>query len=260
MAESTLITHCGAREVTREDLDLVEAPPPTATWYPVKHAAVVDTVGGALAAAGFVVRSARFALARAGARMFSTFDLGSPLAAGVTLAVGVRNSTDKSFPLGFCAGSRVFVCDNLAFSSELLVRRKHTRFGKDRFAEAIAQAVGALDQFREQEAVRIRRLAETAVTDQAAESYMLRAFDAGIVSHLALPRVLAGWREPAHEEFRPRTGWSLFNAFTTTLLPRSRTSPQHHAALTMRLGALLDPGVAVPALDAPPAPEAINAA
>src|SRR4051812_22884309 len=68
-------------------------------------------------------------LSRGDARLFATVDLGSPLATGVTLAVGIRNSFDKSLPLGFVAGNRVFVCDNLAFRSDLSVKRKHTRFG-----------------------------------------------------------------------------------------------------------------------------------
>ena len=47
MSTSTLITHCGAREVSREELDKVEAPPATASWFPVNHATVIDTVYGA---------------------------------------------------------------------------------------------------------------------------------------------------------------------------------------------------------------------
>jgi hypothetical protein len=29
-----------------------------------------------------------------------------------------------------------------------------------------------------------------------------------------LPKVIEAWEEPKHEEFAPRTAWSLFNAFT----------------------------------------------
>src|SRR5205823_2581486 len=137
VATSSLITHCGARQVERADLDKIEAPPATGTWFPVKHATVIDTVSQALTAAGFEIKAAKYALSRGDARLFSTMDLGTSLGSGVNLAVGVRNSTDKSLPLGFIAGSRVFVCDNLAFRSELLVRRKHTRFGQERFGEAI---------------------------------------------------------------------------------------------------------------------------
>jgi hypothetical protein len=62
--------------------------------------------------------------------------------------VGVRNSVDKSFPLGFCAGARVFICDNLAFRSELLVKRPHTINGERRFNQAIAEAVSQLSSLR----------------------------------------------------------------------------------------------------------------
>src|SRR4051794_40060146 len=129
MATSALVTHCGARQVERPELDRIEPPPATASWFPVKHATVIDTVGGALTGAGFEIRAAKYALSRGDARLFATMDLATPLSTGVSLAVGVRNSVDKSLPLGFVAGSRVFVCDNLAFRSELLVRRKHTRNG-----------------------------------------------------------------------------------------------------------------------------------
>lgn len=239
MATSTLITHCGAREVTREALDKVEAPPATETWFPVKHATVIDTVSQALTAAGFQIRAAKYALSRSDARLFSTVDLATSLAGGVTLAVGIRNSTDKSLPLGFCAGSRVMVCDNLAFRSELLVARKHTRFGQERFAEAICKAVQSLQQFQEAEANRIRRFQAFDLEDVRAESLILRAYEREVVSHRLLPEVLSAWRKPTHEEFAPRTLWSLFNCFTGALAPRQKTDPQRFAALTIRLQDLL---------------------
>lgn len=40
MSTSTLITHCGAQEVSRGELCVIEAPPPTDTWFPLKHAGV----------------------------------------------------------------------------------------------------------------------------------------------------------------------------------------------------------------------------
>jgi hypothetical protein len=200
---------------------------------------VIDAVGRTLGDAGFAVRSTKFALSRGNARMFSTMDLESPLAAGVSLAVGIRNSTDKSFPLGFCAGSRVFVCDNLAFRSDLLVRRKHTRFGQDRFGEAIAQAVQSLDGFRKAEGERIRHLQLTDLTDPTAESLILRGYEQGMVTHRQLPTVIKEWREPSFEEFLPRTLWSLLNAFTTALGGVHTANPQRFCALTMKLQGFL---------------------
>ncbi len=239
MAAANLVTHCGARIVTAEDLKKVLAPSPTKTWYPLSHAHVLERVTATLGQAGFTVDRQQLALTRNDARFFGTLDLRSPLAAGVNLAVGIRNSTDKSLPIGFAAGSRVFICDNLAFSSEVVVARKHTRFGDERFMEALVRAVESLHQFRAAEAARIQRFQTTALSDTHAESLMLRAYETGIASHRLLPRVIDAWRAPAFEEFSERTVWRLFNAFTTVLADRQRSNPQQFSALTIKLSDLL---------------------
>jgi hypothetical protein len=110
MASSTLMLHCGARRVSRDELAAVPTPAPTATWFPVPHLSVLDTTIERLAEAGYRVRKTDLALNREGRQFFGTLDLDTPLVNGVTLAVGIRNSCDKSFPLGFAAGNRVFVC------------------------------------------------------------------------------------------------------------------------------------------------------
>ena len=214
--EAKLVLHCGARQVSRADLEAIEAPSATSTWFPIAHRTVIDAVTGTLTSSGFVVKREQFGLARNDARMFATLDLASELAPGVTLSVGVRNSTDKSFPLGFTAGSRVFVCDNLAFRSDILVTRKHTRFGRQRF-------------------------------------------EGGIVPHRALPAVIAEWRKPSFEEFRPRTGWSLLNAFTTALGKRAKSYPQEYARTTMKLGAMVDLAVGLKPFVLPVEGEAVPA-
>jgi len=96
--------------------------------------------------------------------------------------------------------------------SELLVARKHTRFGQTRFQEAICQASRALVQFREVESQRIRRFQHADLADVQAESIMLRAYERDVISHLILPRVLKEWRAPSFEEFSDRNAWSLLNA------------------------------------------------
>jgi hypothetical protein len=241
MSSSTLMAHTpGSVIVTREDLDRIEPPAGTTTWYPTKHAAVLDAVGVQLADAGFQIRRTQLAVAKGGARLFATLDLASQLAEGVALSVGIRNSNDQSFPLGFCAGNRVFVCDNMAFASDLTVTRKHTRFGSIRYTEAIANAVRSLASFQASESVRIRRYQYAEITDRAAESVMLRAFEQDIVSSRTLPLVLQEWRTPTFEEFAARTVWSLLNAFTWALADKAKKQPQLYAATTMRLQGLID--------------------
>jgi len=59
-------------------------------------------------------------------------------------AVGLRNSHDKTFPAGLVAGTRVFVCDILAFSGLIQIRRKHTRFAARDLRQLTARAVGQI--------------------------------------------------------------------------------------------------------------------
>src|SRR5262245_20791590 len=124
---SNLILHCGARRVGLDELNAVPAPPPEGRWVPLRHGAVLHRVKETLREAGYTVAKEDLALSRNDARFFGTLDLDSPLADRVGLSVGVRSSFDKSFPIGFLAGTRCFVCDNLAWNSDLInTRRKHT--------------------------------------------------------------------------------------------------------------------------------------
>ena len=47
-----------------------------------------------------------------------------------------------------------------------------------------------------------------------AHHLMVEAIRADVLPASRLPKVIEAWEEPKHEEFTPRTGWSLFNAFT----------------------------------------------
>ena len=236
---TNLVLHRGARIVERDELDTVDPPPATATWYPLKHAAVLDRVKTTLDSAGFSVTREAFALTADNHRFFGTLDLRSEISGGVTLSVGVRNSTDKSLPIGLVAGTRVFVCDNLAFASEIVVVRKHTRFGERRFSDAIARAVSTLRQYQGTEGQRIEWMQQAEVGEDQANSLILQAYEKDIVGSRLLPSVIRHWRDPIHDEFRPRNVWSLFNAFTEVLKPRQRMQPSAAAHETIRLQRLL---------------------
>jgi hypothetical protein len=237
----TLIRSNGAQLVTPEELATYQAPPPQGRWYPLPHSEVYHRVRVTLEDAGFIIERQQLAVSREGSRFFGTVDLQSRLAEGINLAVGIRNSIDKSFPIGFVAGSRVMVCENLAFAGELLVTRKHTKHGSLRFGSDIQEAVMRLDRFKVEESLRIVAMQDVAITDQRAESLIIRAMDKGIIATQDIPRVLTEWRVPAFKEFENRTLWSLFNAFTSALKPKEDANPQRYATLTMRLSSHLVP-------------------
>lgn len=253
MISSTLLTGSGTRDVSAEQLAQVSTPPATATWFPVPHHHVFQSVVDTLTGAGFGIQQSRLTLARYDARFFATLDLTTPVSEGITLAVGVRNSTDKSFPIGFCCGTRVTVCDNLAFTSEIVVATKHTKFGAKRYLEGISEAVVGLHQYKETIADWIHRMKRWDLTDDAANSYLLQAYERGVVGIRLLPLVLREWRDPKFDAYLPRTGWSLWNCFTDVLTRRRHAATPAEAALsTIRLQKLLTPPLTLDAEVSPP--------
>ena len=235
----TLLNHCGARVVDKDGLREIEAPAATETWFPVRHQDVLDCVEETLDGSGFAIRRSQLSVSNQDQRFFGVLDIESPLTDGVSLSVGVRNSNDKSFPIGFCVGNRTFVCDNLAFSSEIVINKRHTRFGNDRFQEGIANAIASLNQYRDMEARRIEQLQSAAITDVTAESAILKAWDQRIIGTRMLRPLLDEWRKPAFEDFTDRTAWSLLAAFTHMAKSRQRRYPLRAALEVMKFQSLL---------------------
>lgn len=151
------------------------------------------------------------------------------------LVVGLRNSHDKSFPASICLGAAVFVCDNLSFSGEVTLARRHTRFIERDLPRVVTTAIGKLVDMRRKQDQRLRWYRATKLVDSQAHDLVVRALDAGVVPTTQIPKVLAEWRRPSHREFAEggHTAWRLFNAFTETtkggnlaVLPR-RTRALH---------------------------------
>lgn len=234
-----LILHCGAQEVTREALATIEPPEPTDTWYPLKHATMLDAVDETLQSAGYDIAASWLSVSRQGDRFFGVLDLSSQIVEGVRLSVGIRNSNDKSFPLGFCCGTRTFVCDNLAFDSDIVISKRHTRFGECRYREGIANAVASLQQYQSTEAERIESLRNRRMSPDRANSVMLQAYERGVVGARLLPTLIKEWREPRYDDFKPRTAYSLLNCYTEVVKDRFRQQPQRSAYEMMQFQSLL---------------------
>lgn len=210
-----LISHCGTELVGRQDLVLLETPEGTDTHKPIPHAALVRAVIETLGFRQLRVVEDQYAVSPDGMRMFGVLAL-DIVENGVRVSIGLRNSHDKSFALGITVGYRVFVCDNLAFHGDFqTVTRKHSKnlvlndvlaVAVDRMQRNFAPMLNQVNAWKEHD-----------LPDAAAKLVIYRAF---IEEGLEAPKHLADdvhrhYFEPEHEEFRPRTMWSLSNAFTS---------------------------------------------
>ncbi|MCB1133516.1 MAG: DUF932 domain-containing protein, partial [Verrucomicrobiae bacterium] len=200
----------------REQLGRIRTPAATKTWFPLAHEELVDEVESLLIGAGFSIESTVHSLSHEGARYFGILQVRLPPRQSTDYAwiVGLRNSHDKTYPAGLVAGTRVFVCDNLAFSGEVKLSRKHTRHASRDIKQLTARAVGQLgDRFYHLDR-RIAAYRNEPMPDWAAHDLVIRAVDCRAITTTQIRPILDEWRHPRHPEFEPRTAWSLFNAFT----------------------------------------------
>ena len=212
-ATSTLLSYGG--KLTREQLALVETPPGTATHRPIPHDEVIGALIETLGFRHIAVVKDEYAVSKDGMKMFGVMDLTSGFQ-GCRFAIGLRNSHDKSFRLSCTVGLRVFVCENLAFHGEYTpVLAKHSK----NFLLEDSLAVG-VDRMQRNFGPLKRQVEEWQVTQLSNASAKLLIYQAFIEEETGFPKHLARrvhdlYFEPIHEEFQPRTMWSLSNAFTS---------------------------------------------
>lgn len=220
----SLMLHCGAQAIDRPALAAVPTPPPMGPRHkPVPYADFVDLASDALNHVGLRVTDEKFGTLADGSRFFGLMEV-APIAAPANdrdfgLMVGLRASHDQSFARGLVVGSRVFVCDNLAFSGEVSVNTKQTLHIEDRLPAMVYQAVESLPQ-------------QFAIQDARFDAYKARQFksrwgDAALVEMIrrkvltgsSMARALTEWDTPTYEEHAEggHTLWRLMQSVTEAL-------------------------------------------
>src|SRR3954452_10240165 len=164
----TLMLHRGATAIDYAGLRELGTPDPTASHVPIPHFRVVDLVKTAVGMYGHEVVAEHHGVTEDGARYFGLLELKSPYT-GYADTVGLRNSHDKSFPVGIGFGSRVFICDNLAFIADHVIRRKHTVNAKRDLPGLVGELVEPLADQRVAQHRTFERYKTIQLTDQRAD-------------------------------------------------------------------------------------------
>ena len=232
MNKCNLILHCGAAEVQRKALASVPTPAPTETWRPIPHEQFVRQVEWELPRYGLDIVHEAHALTHDGTRYFGLIQVQNGCSnPDYTWVLGLRNSHDKTLTAGLVAGAQVFVCDNLAFSGEVCVSRKHTSYILEDLPGLVGNALGRLLLMFKSQDQRVERYRATRLSDADAHDLTVRALDSGVVCASRIPELLKEWREPRYREFEPRTVWSFFNATTEVLKGALHLLPKRSQAL-----------------------------
>jgi len=220
----TLMLHVNAKAVDYDVLRQLETPAATPTHVPIPHFRVVDLVKTAAGMYGHEIISEAHGVTEDGARYFGLLSLRSPYT-GYEDTVGLRNSHDKSFPISVGFGSRVFVCDNLAFIADQSIKRRHTTNLKRDLPGLVGELIEPLAVYRETQARAFERYKHTLLTDERADHCIMSMFRQGIINVQRIPEVLHEWEEPSFPEFDERNAWRMLNAATYVLSGKVMEKP-----------------------------------
>lgn len=238
-----LMTMCGANRVDRMQVFDADIPPATRSHCPIRHSTILEEVEHNLERIGMGIVQEAHALSHEGLRYFGMLEIAQEDGGDFSTIVGLRNSNDKAFAAGLVVGSGVMVCDNLCFSGEIKVARKHTRFIMDSIPDLMAEAIDRVVPVRELQQNRIEKYKTTELAVSQVNDMLIHAFDDGVISSAKIGQVLTEYRDPRHHEFKEdgNTVWRLMNAFTEIMKPRENghdlfTLP----AKTQKLHGILD--------------------
>ena len=186
------------------------------SYQPIAHHEVVNRTKRFLDENGFTIQDEVHSLARANQHYFGLFAVDHPNreASDRGCVVGIRNSHDKTFPAGLCAGDVPFVCDNLIFTNTIKLARRHTRNILNDLDTTINRAIGKLFNFWHGQDERINAYKQVELSNAQVNDIVIRACKAGALPKSKIIDVVDQWESSDHSEFWDRNVNSLYNAFT----------------------------------------------
>lgn len=212
----SLMLHRGAEHIDFAGLREVQTPEATHSHVPIPHYRLVDTVRHALGYYGHEIIREEHGVTPDGMRYFGVMMLRSEDGTYQDM-VGLRNSHDKSFPIGISFGGYVFVCDNLSIIGDQVVKRKHTANAKRDLPGLIQEMVEPLADVRDRQLVTFDRYRNSPITPVQADHAIMQMYRDNVINVTKIADVWQEWEKPTFEEYEEHNAWRLFNATTFVL-------------------------------------------
>jgi hypothetical protein len=197
----------------------LKTPAGTDTHTPIPHATLVDYTRKAIDRAGLSIKEEEHGTARDGLRYFGGFSLKGETIQGDdrNLVLGLRNAHDKSFAASICIGNQMIVCENLCFSSDIKLARRHTARILEDLPRVLATAVSRVTSHWTDMTNRIHAYQNTGISRQQASDLLIDLVDSKAFPARDLYKTVKEFEAPRHAEFKGDTLWNLYNACTEHL-------------------------------------------
>jgi hypothetical protein len=204
-----MIYTAGKDLLTRKQLNIIKVPTRTNVsdnWEGINHGKLATTVVKRVEHAGLQVLREYWYTNPKRDTLWGAVDIApenaSPsldIGQDACFSLGVRHSNLGRYAVSFAVGARIGVCDNGMFAGDFVLKKRHTKALK--LEELVDEGI-------------TRYLKECEDLEEMINGW--RAIDLTDRDAAYLKDVDKNWRTPPHEEFAPRTAWSLYNAFTET--------------------------------------------
>ena len=194
-------------------------PDGTDSHTPIPHFSLVDETHAALERAGLEVEQEEHALARGGLRYFGGFALkGNDIKADDRrLVLGLRNAHDKSFAASVCIGNQMMVCENLCFSSDVKLARRHTKNIVADLPRVLSSAISRVVSHWSDMGKRIDAYKGIEVAKANAADMIIDLVDAKAFPARDVYKAVKEFETPRHDEFKGGSLWTLYNGITEHL-------------------------------------------
>ncbi|MFP8487637.1 DUF932 domain-containing protein [Gracilimonas sp. Q87] len=218
-----LLTQCGSQRCSLEQLLTIPEPQKTRSYTPLNHydfAITTRNIASDLLQ-GFQFDGDSYALSSDGNKMFGvlTFRKNSDQQPeDLKVAIGIRNSHNKTLSAGLVIGSTVLVCDNLMFAGDIKVMRKHqgSEMHEDLHDQIVTAIYKSQHQFS-QLGEDMLRMKQTPMTRKEKFEFLGILTGEGILSPTQSTAAYREAWEPAHEEFEVDSLWAGYNCATEAL-------------------------------------------
>jgi hypothetical protein len=237
-----VMMHCGAKAIPMNMLATIPTPEPTKTHFPIAHDDFYMMAEERLLDAGYEITNPQHFINKEGAQYFAMLQLrhqDEDRNAEYSTLAALRNAHDMVFRASLAVGAKVFLCDNLSFSGDIVVGGKHTanlwNVLPGRFDEAIAK----IRVMRKRQDIRFAEYKEAPLDDITADHLTMECYRRGIINIQRIGKVNKQWYDPEVDHGDKKV-WRFFNAVTAALGPSSNNQLIQLPKKTIDLHLLMD--------------------
>lgn len=224
---------------TREQAFVTDLiPNATKSYQPMSNQELVMMINEVADLYGMELSNEQLGMDLKGMRFFGVYTVeGLDFFGGrIKLMIGFCNSYNKSMSGRMCIGGEVLVCSNRAFYAYTddvtgimgMAAHDHRRNIHENLFNRMKQAFDGIGQFRKYQETFYHRLSTTRITQEEAYHFIIKAAQNNVLNKTKILTVAEEWdwqeKGPQNEieeqekfwhfDFRDRTAFSLFNAFT----------------------------------------------